>query len=123
MSSNAVLSQIDRSVDNVPFELKDVSLETFDDQPRLFLEGCLSVNNVGEYRSRVIEVMVENPDLEILDLSRAELSGSSVIALLISIQRFAQSEKRKLTIAQAQPKLLEMAAMNGLQDILPLSED
>ncbi len=99
-----------------------LSLEVVEGKERLYLQGCISVNNVGDYRDQIISIFTGKPDLAELDLSRTELNGSSVVALLISIQRFIQTENRHLVIVQPQPKLLEMAAMNGLRDILPFEQ-
>jgi ABC-type transporter Mla MlaB component len=88
---------------------------------RLYLQGSVSIDNVSRYRDQIINAFEEKPELAELDLSRAEINGSSVMALLISIQRYALSSGRELQIVNPQAKLLEMAEMNGLIGILPFA--
>ncbi len=96
-----------------------LSIERVENKSRLYLQGTISLDNVSAYRDQMINLLAEKPDLVELDLSRSELNGSAVIALLVSIQRFARTENRNLSIVRSQPKLLEMAGISGLLDILP----
>jgi len=100
-------------------KLPEVVLEDVAENQRLYLQGSININNVSWYRDEVVSVFVDNPQLVELDLSRAEINGSSVIALVIAIQRFAQLNNRSLKIVNPQAKLLKMSEMNGLRDILP----
>ncbi|MFT4712873.1 MAG: anti-anti-sigma regulatory factor [Candidatus Azotimanducaceae bacterium] len=96
----------------------DLLLEMVAGKEMLYMQGCIGVDNVSEYRDRIIDLLLEKPDLVELDLSRADTNGSSMIALLVAIQRFAKSRGRQVIFVDPQPKILEMSEMTGLRDIL-----
>ena len=100
----------------------DLSLETVAGNEMLYMRGCIGVDNVSEYRDRIIDLLLEKPDLVELDLSRADSNGSSMITLLVAIQRFAKLAGRHVIFVDPQQKILEMSEMTGLRDILSFKQ-
>jgi anti-anti-sigma regulatory factor len=105
-----------------PGQVVDLSLETVAGNEMLYVRGCIGVDNVSEYRDRIIDLLLEKPGLVELDLSRADSNGSSMIALLVAIQRFAKLNGRHVIFFDPQQKILEMSEMTGLRDILSFKQ-
>ena len=96
----------------------NLSLQIVAGNQRLYLQGCIGIDNISEYRDQIVDLLGQKPDLVELELSRLDTYGSSVIALLIAIQRFVQSTDRNVIFIHPQLKLLEMLEMASLCDIL-----
>lgn len=82
------------------------------------LSGEIDVYTAPELRQRLGETMHDGPPHLVIDLAEVRYIDSSGLSVLLEIHKRAQAERRRASIICAQPQILKLFALTGLDKIL-----
>ena len=88
------------------------------DSERVKVLGDLNLHTVSAYIEEGKSIIAHAESQLCMDLSRIRVEDTSVLALLISWHRLAISQDKRLLIANCPAKLLEIAELGGVHEIL-----
>lgn len=83
------------------------------------ITGLVNIESVVEYRDRMLAEIAGKTRVA-FDLETLELDGSAVIALLVDVLRAARKTGVDVEYQRCSPQLMRIAAVNGVDNILPL---
>lgn len=88
------------------------------DSERVKVRGDLNLHTVSAYLEEGKSLISDAESHLCVDLSSVSVGDTSVLALLISWHRLAMSQNKQLLIAHCPQKLLEIAELGGVREIL-----
>jgi len=86
---------------------------------RVAITGLVNIESVVDYRAKMMAEIVGKTRVA-FDLETLELDGSAVIALLVDVLRVAKKTGVDVEFQRCSPQLMKIAAVNGVDNILPL---
>ena len=98
-------------------KIQSVNFEAIDSE-RVKVLGDLNLHTVSAYLDEGKSIISNAQSRLCMDLSNIQVEDTSVLALLISWHRFAISQDKHLLIANCPHKLLEIAKLGGIHEIL-----
>jgi len=85
---------------------------------KIEVRGLLSVDTVAELQKPGFAMLDRSAETAVFDFTDVVITGSAVIALLISWQRYALKAELKISFIAVPDNLLAIAEASGLRDIL-----
>lgn len=85
------------------------------------LPATATLEEAATLAARLPEAVASGQGVLRIDASALQAFDSSTIALLLQAQRLAQAAGRRLEVAGAPAKLLELARLYGVDELLPLA--
>ena len=83
------------------------------------MTGLINIESVIGYRNKMM-AEIDGKTSVAFDLETLELDGSAVIALLVDVFRVAKETGVDIEYQRCSPKLMKIAAVNGVDNILPM---
>lgn len=92
------------------------------EENRFTLSGELDLTTLMAYRRELESMLPTDRDLEV-DLSRLEIKGSAVLALMVFLVRHAHRAGTSLSFTGISENLRAMASLAGLSNLLGLDQE
>lgn len=87
------------------------------------LQGLVSIDSVVSFSELMMSELNNSRSAKVVfDLSKLELEGSAVIALLVGVMREARRLGIEIEYKSCSTSLIEIAEVSGVDQILPLSK-
>ncbi|HAK51794.1 MAG TPA: hypothetical protein DCM54_07820 [Gammaproteobacteria bacterium] len=94
-----------------------------DDRTSVTLQGLVSIDSVVSFSELMMSELNNSRSAKVVfDLSKLELEGSAVIALLVGVMREARRLGIEIEYKSCSTSLIEIAEVSGVDQILPLSK-
>ncbi|GEM_PF-2718406 len=94
-----------------------------DDRMSVTLQGLVSIDSVVSFSELMMSELNNSRSAKVVfDLSKLELEGSAVIALLVGVMREARRLGIEIEYKSCSTSLIEIAEVSGVDQILPLSK-
>ena len=81
--------------------------------------GLVAIESVVDYRDKMVSEIVGKSRV-VFDIEALELDGSAIITLWVDIFRAAKKAGVDIEYRGCSPKLMKIAEVNGVNNILPL---
>lgn len=103
--------------------MSDVMIDgcgTDDGEPLLSLAGEVDLSHVGVLWETAMEALATAPRRLVVDLSAVSFLDSSILGMLVRIQRAAEEQGKGFSLRRPAPIVQRVLRLTGLEDRFPV---